>query len=170
MNKLSAKLHSMKKKLIFHTICLSTLINLVSCSSLLYTDTNIQQNSYNNRVLENENIKNDILFNLNWTLISIKINAYENLSFPVNGSYSTLKFLNNGNYSGKAICNSFFGKFTLLKNNIKFANTIMTRVGCDNIKEDLIINTLNDINNFSVNDKKLYLKRNKEVLMIYKLN
>jgi len=159
----------MRKELIFHIIFLVTLTNLVSCSSLLYTETNNQTINNNNSSVNDENI-NNIFFNGQWTLKSIKISDYEKLSFPINGRNSTLKLSENGHYSGKAICNTFYGEYSMERNNIKFSHTMMTRVNCDNKTEELIIMTLGRIDSYSVSDKKLFLKRNTETLMIYELN
>lgn len=159
----------MRKELIFHIIFLVTLTNLVSCSSLLYTETNNQTINNNNSIVNDENI-NNIFFNGQWTLKYIKISDNEKLSFPINGRKSTLKLSENGHYSGKAICNTFYGEYFMERNNIKFSHTMMTRVNCDNKTEELIIMTLDRIDSYSVFDKKLFLKRNTETLMIYELN
>ena len=153
----------------FYIIYLVTFTSLVSCSSFIYTETNNQTNK-NDISFVGDNIRNDFLFDMKCTLISIKISDYEKLSFPLNGNYSTLKFSDNGSYSGKAICNTFYGKYILERNNIRFKNTMMTRMNCDNKTETLITNTLNEINNYTIDDKKLFLKRNTEILMIYQLN
>lgn len=149
-----------KEKIIFYFVFLLSITSLISCSSFIYTETNNQPN-YNT---------NHIFFDVRWTLKSIKISDYEKLSFPLYGQNSTLTFSSSGSYSGKAICNTFFGKCIAEENNIKFSNATMTRVGCQNNIEELIMNTLSDTNNYTLYDKKLYLKRNSEVLMIYELN
>lgn len=157
----------MRKKRIYYIIFLVIFSNLVSCSSLLYTETNDQ--TINNSIVTGENI-NDIFFSGQWTLKSIKISDYEKLSFPVNGKRSTLKLTENGHSSGSAVCNTFYGEYIREGSNLKFVHKMMTRVNCDNKTEDLIIMTLGRINNYSVYDKKQFLKHNSEVLMIYELH
>lgn len=158
----------MTRKLTLHIIQILIISNLVSCSSFFYTETNSQSGSEKIDV-ESSNVMPNVLSGIKCTLLSIKINDYEKLSFPFNGSNSTLKFSNNGSYSGKAICNTFFGQYTLDQSKIRFNLGAMTRVGCDNKTEDIIINTLAEINNYILDEKMLFLKRNSEILMVYKL-
>jgi len=159
----------MKKKLTLHLIYLLTISGLVSCSTYIYTGTNNQSNSEKIDV-ESSKVTPDILSNMKCTLVSIKISEYEKLLFPLNGNNSTLNFLNNGSYNGKAICNTFFGQYTLERNNLRFTTGPMTRVNCDNETENLIIKTLSEINNYAIDEKMLFLKRNAEILMVYRLD
>lgn len=154
----------MTKRFTSYIICILAISSLISCSSFIYTETNNQSNT------ENSVRMPDILSEIKCTLISIKINDYEKLSFPLNGNNSTLQFSNNGSYNGKAICNTFFGQYTLERNNLRFSTGSMTRVNCDNETENLIIKTLGEINNYTIDEKMLFLKRNAEILMVYKLN
>lgn len=159
----------MRKEIIFHIIFFVTLANLVSCSYLLYTETNNQTINNNNSIVNDDNVNNYFFYG-QWTLKTINISDYEKLSFPIYGMNSTLKLTENGHYSGIAICNTFYGEYLMERNYIKFSHNSMTRVNCYNKTEELIIMTLGRIDNYSVYDKKLFLKRNTETLMIYELN
>lgn len=159
----------MTKKFGSYIICILAISNLVSCSSFIYTETN-SQSSTEKTVTESSIRMPDILSETKCTLVSIKISDYKKLSFPLNGNNSTLQFSNNGSYNGKAICNTFFGQYTLERNNLRFTTGPMTRVNCDNETENLIIKTLGEINNYTIDEKMLFLKRNAEILMVYKLN
>jgi len=106
------------------------------------------------------------------TLLSIKTSAFENLYFPIGNKNSTLKISNDGRFSGLAVRNSFFGKYTKRGNIINFENIMTTRVnciGCNDI-ESLITSKLSEINNFIIENKQLLLKKDSEVLMIYRIN
>lgn len=162
----------MKKEIFIILIVCGLSETLVSCSSFLNTRTNTQEN-INNHANENENLSaNDTIHYIECSLLSIKTSAFENLSFPMRNNNSTLKISNNGSFSGLALCNSFFGKYTKTRNIIKFGACDMTKVGCgpDDKIEDLIMNSLGSIDNFSIENKQLLLKKDTEVIMIYQIN
>jgi heat shock protein HslJ len=162
----------MKKEIFIILITCWLLATLVSCSSFLYTSTNTQENT-NNLANENENLNaNDTIHYIKCSLLSIKTSAFEILSFPIRNNSSTLKISNNGNFSGFAFCNSFFGQYTKIGNNIKFGNCTMTRKGCgpDENIENIIMNSLGIVDNFSIENKQLLLKKGTEVIMVYQIN
>jgi len=162
----------MRKEILIVLFTCGLLVTLVSCSSYLYTSTSTQEN-INNVANENEELNaNETIHYIECSLLSIKTSAFENLSFPIRNNNSTLKISNNGNFSGFAFCNSFFGQYTKIGNNIKFGNPMMTRKGCgpdDNI-EDIIMNSLAIVDNFSIENRQLLLKKDTEVIMIYQIN
>ncbi len=158
----------MKKEIFIIFITCWLLATLVSCSSFLYTST--QENTNN---LANENLNaNDTIHYIKCSLLSIKTSAFENLAFPIRNNSSTLTIINNGSFSGFAFCNSFFGKYTKRENNIKFGNCTMTRKGCgpDDKIENIIMNSLGIVDNFSIENKQLLLKKGTEVIMVYQIN
>jgi len=162
----------MKSKIINFLIYCGLLICLVSCSSIMSIETNSQANK-NNVVQDDENrIVGDVKVNMECTLLSIQTSASENLSFPIKNKNSTLKISNYGKFSGSAIRNSFFGKYTKRGNNINFGNISATQVNCIecNDIENLIISKLSEVNNFVIDNKQLLLKRDSEVLMIYRIH
>ena len=160
----------MRQVKVFYIVCFVSLINLTGCFSFLCAETKIQFNDNVKEIVNANSGVNDGLLDMKWTLVSIKISDSESFSFSYNGNYSTLELSSNGSYSGKAICNTMFGNYTIVRNYIKFGNPSMTRVNCDNNTESLIRSTLGEINNYAVYDKKLFLKRDSEILMIYELN
>jgi len=162
----------MKSKIIFFLVYCGLLICLVGCSSIMSIEINSQANK-NNVVQDDENhTVGDVKVNMEYTLLSVKTSASENLSFPIKNKNSTLKISNDGKFSGSAIRNSFFGKYTKRGNNINFGNISTTQVNCIecNDIESLIIGKLGDVNNLVINNKQLLLKRDSEVLMIYSIH
>ena len=144
---------------------------LVACSSFINTNTNLHQ-SHNNDISEYMGFisKDTILIRCN--LLSVKIGASKNLTFPFNGISSTLTINNKGRFSGFAVCNSFYGKYTRKENKIKFENDMSTQKNCirNNSIENIIMSTLGEINNYSIENKKLLLKKDTDLLMIYQIN
>ena len=162
----------MKDKTFIFFIYCGLLISLTGCSSFMSIETNSQADR-NNVVQDDENhIVNEVKVYMECTLLSIKTSAFENLSFPIQNKNSTLKILSDGKFSGSAIRNSFFGKYTKRGNNINFGNISATQVNCIecNDIENLIISKLSEVNNFVIDNKQLLLKRDSEVLMIYRIH
>jgi len=162
----------MKDKTFIFFIYCGLLISLTGCSSFMSIETNSQADR-NNVVQDDENhIVNEVKVYMECTLLSIKTSAFENLSFPIQNKNSTLKILSDGKFSGSAIRNSFFGKYTKRGNNINFGNISTTQVNCIewNDIESLIISKLGEVNNFVIDNKQLLLKRDSEVLMIYRIH
>jgi len=162
----------MKNKRIIFLIYSGLLISLAGCSSFMSIETNSHADR-NNVVQDDDNlIVNDVKVYMECTLLSIKTSAFESLSFPLKNKNSTLKISNDGKFSGSAIRNSFFGKYTKSGNNINFGNISTTQVNCIecNDIESLIISKLGEANNFVIDNKQLLLKRDSEVLMIYRIN
>jgi len=159
------------KSFIFFIYC-GLLISLAGCSSFMSTETNSLADR-NNVVQNDENhIVDEVKVYMECTLLSIKTNAFENLSFPIQNKNSTLKILSDGKFSGSAIRNSFYGKYTKRGNNINFGNISTTQVNCIecNDIESLITSKLGEVNNFVIDNKQLLLKRDSEVLMTYRIN
>lgn len=148
------------------------MISLAGCSSFMSIETNSQADR-NNIIQDDENsIVPDVNVYMECTLLSIRKSVFENLFFPVKNKNSTLKISNDRTFRGSAICNSFFGKYTKRGNKISFGNTSTTQVNCtdSNDIENLITRKLSEVNNFVIDNKRLLLKRDSEVLMIYRIN
>lgn len=158
----------MKSKIIIFLIC----FELLGCSSLISIETNSKTNKNNNVQIDDSQIDTGVKPYIECTLLSIKISAFEYLYFPIENRNSTLKISSGGRISGVAVLNSFFGEYTKKENNINFGNISITRVNCVDCNdiERLITNKLSEINNFIIDDEKLLLKRDSEVLMIYRIN
>ena len=162
----------MRKERFIILITCGLLATLVSCSPFLSIRINSQED-INNLANENENLyANDTIHYIGCSLLSIKTSAFQNLSFPIRNNNSTLNISNNGSFSGFAFCNSFFGKYTQKGNNIKFGNIARTRKGCgpDDKIENIILNSLGIVDNFSIENKQLLLKKDTEIIMIYQIN
>lgn len=161
----------MRKELCNYLICCGLALKLIACSSVLSTGTTFQH-SQNNDVPEDMSLisKDTILIKCN--LLSVRISTYENLIFPLKDINPTLIISKNGRFSGFAVCNNFYGKYTKKGNIIKFENIIGTQKNCikDNYIESIIARTLGEINNYSIEDKKLLLKKDTDLLMIYQIN
>ncbi|MDD3322290.1 MAG: META domain-containing protein [Paludibacter sp.] len=158
----------MRIKIFNFFICCGLFTALVSCSSFLLTETSFQE--HENYVVSDNNTLNDTILSMECSLLSIKTSAFENLSFPINNKKPSLTFINNGSFKGFALCNSFFGKYSKRGNSIKFRNSMMTRVNCGaNDIESLITGTLSDVNNYSIKNNQLFLKRGSDVLMVFQI-
>jgi hypothetical protein len=162
----------MKDKIFIFFIYCGLLISLAGCSSCMSIKANSQADR-NNIIQDDENrIVTAVNVYMECTLLSIRTSVFENLSFPIKNTNSTLKISNDGKFSGSAIRNSFSGKYTKRGNNINFGNISTTQVNCIecNDIENLITSKLSEVNNFVIDNKQLLLKRDSEVLMIYRIN
>ncbi len=161
----------MKKHLLNYFICLGITFLTTACSLSLSVNNNIPQNTINDDPKDKSLITMDTI-NLKCSLISVKINTHEDLTFPFGKIAPTLIIKNNGRFSGFGVCNSFFGKYTKKGNLIRFENTVSSQKNCiENIYiEDIITSTLGKIDSYSIEEKKLLLKKDGDILMIYRIN
>lgn len=158
----------MKKCILRFHILLEISIFMVSCSSYQSLNPNTGLNLSN--ALEKKMLINDSII-LQSDLISINIDGNKELTFPFGSISPTLTIRNNGNFSGFAVCNSFFGKYSSTGDFIRFEKITSSMKNCINNGqiEDLIMSTLGKCNNFSIDEDKLMLKLDLDVLMIYKI-
>lgn len=164
------------KNSIFNLILSCGLIlNTLACS----TYQTIETNTHNNLDLSGNQAILDT-FNLNCELMSIRINPLKELVFPLKDANPTLH-INDEKYSGFGVCNSFYGKCTKEGNTIRFTGYTSTMKNCignygyfeplsGNEIEYLVSSTLTAINNFSIEKNKLILKKDSNILMIYRIN
>lgn len=160
----------MKKYLLNYFICFGTIFLMTDCS--LYLSNNNTQQNQNTASLEDRDLITMDTINLKCSLMLIRINTHEDLIFPMGRIAPTLTINNNGRFSGFAVCNSFFGKYTKKGNLIRFGNTMSSQKNCiENIHiEDIITSTLGKIDNYSIEEKNLLLKKGEDVLMVYRIN
>ena len=150
-------------------LCCGLLSTLISCSTFQLTEFG-NYNQSNNNVSYTSTL-NDTVLSMDCNLLSIKTSSFETLSFPINNSKPSLIFINNGGFKGFALCNSFYGSYTKKGNEIYFRNKMMTRVNCwNNDIESLITQTLLYVNNYTISNKQLFLKKGSDVLMILQIN
>nr|WP_321454023.1 META domain-containing protein [uncultured Carboxylicivirga sp.] len=151
------------------------LLNTLACSTYHTIETNTQ-----NKLNLSGNQEGLNTFNLNCELLSIIINPSEELVFPLKDAHPTLH-LSDGKYRGFSVCNSFFGKYTKEGNAIKFTGATTTMMNCignygfveplsGSELENLISSKLSATNNFSIEKNKLILKKDSNILMVYRIN
>jgi len=106
-----------------------------------------------------------------WTLISLRTNSHDDFLFPKLERMPTLKVDRKGaSYGGYDSCNNFSGIIELKNDSIKFTAAISTLRGCmDNLGVDNLLRTaFEQINNYSINNKELHLKKDSVSMIIYK--
>ena len=163
---------NIKNKIIFFSIYCGLIICFVGCTSIMGFETNSQTDRNNVLQADENHTVVEVKILIECTLSSIKKNAFESLYFPIKNKNSTLKISNNGTFSGSAIRNSFFGEYTKSGKNINFRNissTLVNCIDCDNI-ESLITSKLGEVNNYVIENNQLLLKKDKELLMTYRIN
>lgn len=70
--------------------------------------------------------------------------------------------------SGSTGCNRFFGPYSLTKNRLSVGSNLgLTKMGCPEYDEQVFLNALHRVNNFTVNGNQLQLLQDKEVLMTF---
>ena len=157
---------------------------MITCGLLIFT---LACSIYQTVETETEN-KTDIIgnqgdittFNLNCDLMTIKINPSKELVFPLKDARPTLN-LSDGNFSGFSVCNSYYGQYIKKGNAIKFTSFTKSMRNCigdysfvepltGNDIENLVSSLLSEINNFSIEKKKLILKKDSDILMVYRIN
>jgi heat shock protein HslJ len=150
------------------------LLILINCSTYKPIETDTPNNLELSKKQEVSNTSN-----LNCELMSLNINRFKKLHFPIKGVTPTLH-ISDGQCRGSAVCNSLFGNYVKEGNDIKFLDVSMTRKGCignygsverlsGNEIEELISKTLLSVNNFAIEDNKLLLKKDSNILMVYRI-
>jgi heat shock protein HslJ len=156
------------------TIC-GLLISTLACSIYQAVETETQNET---GIIGIQGVLNT--FNLNCDLMIIKINTSKQLVFPLKDARPTLN-LSDGKYSGFNVCNSFYGNLAKEGNAIKFKGFTSSTKNCigdygfvesltGNDIENLVYRLLSEIDNYSIEQNKLILKKDSDVLMIYKIN
>lgn len=161
---------NMRKYLAIYLICLGITFLTTNCSSHQGFNNNTQQSLRNDGQIDLNHLTKDTIV-LESILISININSHEKITFPFGSIAPTLMLHNNERFSGFAVCNSFFGMYSIKGNSIRFENLTRSMKNCINDKyiEDIITRTLGEINNYSIEGKNLLLKNDADVLMIYRI-
>ncbi len=107
-------------------------------------------------------------FNTEWKLLQIgsKKMKYAEGEDPI----TLLMTCEPENLSGFAGCNRYFGKFSVKNNKLSFKQMGVTQIACpeqDTDFENRYLNSLNKVNNYSVENDTLYLRKDDRVLLIY---
>jgi heat shock protein HslJ len=91
--------------------------------------------------------------------------------YPIYHYTPILEVGTDGRINTYAGCNSFYGTSTIAGNAIKFAISGSTYKGCFDKEqqnlEQIVFGTLSRVNNYSIKNGKLLLKRDSDVLMTY---
>ncbi|MDR0230906.1 MAG: META domain-containing protein [Dysgonamonadaceae bacterium] len=141
-------------------ICFILLLTIGACSTF-FNGASFQATEIE------EPVKNDSII-MRCKVNYVKVNAVEKMYFPYMGKISTLSLNYNENYAGFASCNRFFGKYTIDGQNISFQYATSTSVACSEyIIEKAVFTALYNVNNYTIKDKQLLLKRDDEILIVY---
>ena len=162
----------MRKSLFNYFICFGIVFLVTACSFISISVNKNTSQSIGEDDMEDTTLAMDTVL-LECTLISInKANNYEILRFPLGSITPTLTIKNNGKFSGFAVCNSFFGKYTSEGKLISFGGTTSSHKNCVSNAhiENIIRGTLGTVDNYSIKDGQLLLKKGKDVLMVYRIN
>ncbi len=106
-----------------------------------------------------------------WILVSVKSkDGLSNLT-PSNDSYPTL-LISEGRASGSAGCNRFMGSVTVDGNSLKFDKMATTMMLCQDGMdlEEAVLNIFGQANSYTVEKGNLLLKKDAEVLAVFKSN
>lgn len=167
-------------KMLKYIIYCGLLLNIVACASFQYVEDGTQDDNTQNKIIEES-----VLYSCE--LLSINVNTYEEIKFPLIAKGSpqktlspSLEILSSGKFKGFFACNSFYGNYSLKENTISFTNITSSNRSCNNeygfIKprrgneiERIISQKLSMTNTISIDNKTLLLKRDSDVLMTYKI-
>ncbi len=108
------------------------------------------------------------IFNTEWKLVKIgsKTMKYSEGEDPI----SLLMTSEPENLSGYAGCNRYFGKFSIKKNKISFSQMGATMIACpeqDMDFENRYLQTFDKINNYTISNDTLYLRRDEKAMLIF---
>lgn len=172
----------MTKSILKYLIYFGLLLNILACSSFQYVESNPPDDIKQN---QNSITSESILYSCE--LLSMKVNAYEEIIFPLisNGMPQkiispTLNISSTGNFKGFSACNSFYGNYSREGNTIKFTDIISSLRSCNNEfgltkarrgneVERIIVQTLSIINTITIENEMLFLKKDSDILMTYKI-
>ena len=70
-------------------------------------------------------------------------------------------------FTGNGGCNQINGNYTVEKSAISFSDVISTKMACNDLAfETTFLESLGNVNRFEMNGGDLYLKNNREILLI----
>ena len=115
----------------------------------------------------------DILLNTKWKLVGFMDVASGETKYaePTNKWCYTITFKNNRKWEGRSAVNSMEGKYKInySKNSISISIRLMTKVYCENCDEDLYVESLKNVDFFSIQENELKLYYNsKQNYLLYK--
>lgn len=111
------------------------------------------------------------LTSVKWVLLNVRVNSKEAFIIPSLNNIPTLSFKEEGKFNGYSSCNSFFGEVIVEKNSIEFRQITSTQRGCGNTigLEETIFKALRRVDNYTIQNRKLFLKKNSDILLTYSL-
>ena len=139
----------MKKITLFLLIALSAFY-LAGCSSSV-----------------SENIGKEYELNKTWILQSLGLKTADNSNFPQGLPWMTLK-VNSISMSGYNGCNTMAGGVHATSDKIFFTNIISTKMYCEGVKEQEFIDALLKANMWGVENGRLILQHNEDVVAEFK--
>ena len=141
----------MKVNLSVITLCLGLLILAPGCST---------SKMKNNTAIEGRE----------WSLVSVQSKDGSTKLTPAEDQQPTLSILQ-GRVSGSAGCNRIMGSVVVEGNTLKFDKVGTTMMFCPDAMnlEDAVLNVFGLANNYKVTGTTLELKKDSEVLAVYKI-
>jgi|GEM_PF-857604 heat shock protein HslJ len=100
-----------------------------------------------------------------WSLVSVRVKGGDKILTPDIDHIPTLKISSNGTISGTTGCNRFIGNVAVTENTLKFGGIVVTHVFCSDAMEieNALLNTFNSVDNYTIENRLLLLKKNSEV-------
>ena len=100
-----------------------------------------------------------------WSLVSVRVKSGDTLLTPRTDHIPTLKISFDGTISGTTGCNRFIGNVAVTGNTLKFGGIVVTHVFCPNAMkvENAVLNAFNSVDNYTIENGLLLLKKNSEV-------
>ncbi len=100
-----------------------------------------------------------------WSLVSVRVKSGDTLLTPRINNIPTLKISSDGTISGTTGCNRFIGNVAVTGNTLKFGGIVVTHVFCPNAMkvENAVLNAFNSVDNYTIENGLLLLKKNSEV-------
>ncbi|QIK54007.1 META domain-containing protein [Dysgonomonas sp. HDW5B] len=157
----------MSKILIYILSCF-LLYSLGACSSwqnIEYTTASTYNSPNSPSIIPQE------LTSIKWALLNVRANSKETFIIPSLNNILTLSFKEEGRFNGYSSCNSFFGEVVVEKNSIEFRQITSTQRGCARTMEveETIFKALREVDNYTIQNRKLFLKKNSNILLTYSL-
>jgi heat shock protein HslJ len=155
----------MKKQFLLAIILFTIL--LTSCSVFRSKSKSITKKGDNKTKNELSLQKLDI-FQTEWELI--KMGASKPNLTGTDNKVSILFSKDNSHFAGFSGCNRYSGKYEIKKTSLLFDNIISTKMACpetDMSFENNYLNSLNKVDNFSINGDTLFLKNNSRAVLIF---
>ena len=147
-------------------------VYIISISiTLLLSSCNTQfsyNKEYRTEIEYHEDIPMDIINN--WQLETFRATPSDH-SIKITGDKKapTLNVGNDGSVGGCDGCNTYGGKIIFVdENNFFFSDFFSTSKGCPSSLNQLFNESLRNVNNYSIEYGKLFLKRDSYLLMIFK--